>query len=87
MEDGGIVQQPCILLRELQTELHSRKPCSIPLDVSGDNPYCNYVLMSDTVLSGDAHVWAMNVISEHVGGFSSRGVEQGFLLTILLKCE
>ena len=22
--------------------------------------YCNYVLMSDTVLSGDAHVWAMN---------------------------
>ena len=55
--------------------------------MSGDNPYCNYVLMSDTVLSGDAHLWAMNVISEHVGGFSSRGVEQGFLLTILLKCE
>ena len=22
MEDGGVVQQPCILLRELQTELH-----------------------------------------------------------------
>ena len=35
--------------------------------MSGDNPYCNYVLISDTVLSGDAHVWAMNVISEHVG--------------------
>ena len=25
------------------------------------------MLISDTVLSGDAHVWAMNVISEHVG--------------------
>ena len=31
----------------------------------GDNPHCNYVLEGN-VLSGDAHVWAMNVISEHV---------------------
>ena len=35
--------------------------------MSGDSPYCNYVLIKDIVLSGDAHVWAMNVISERVG--------------------
>ena len=45
----------------------SSKPYSTPLDVSGDNSYCNYVLIEDNVLSGDAHVWAMNVISDHEG--------------------
>ena len=50
------------------SKIVSRKSCSTPLEASGDNPYFNYVLISDNVLSGDAHVWAMNAISEHVGG-------------------
>ena len=33
------------IIFHISAEIVSRKPCSTPLDVTGDNPYCNYVLI------------------------------------------
>ena len=67
------------------------KPCSIPLDVSGDDPYCTYVLIGASTASPTLVVktenYICNIFTLHVGSCIVLLYYLWFMKPLLLKWE